>query len=85
MEFEWDPEKADQNLRKHGVAFTEGLTVFDDPLEVTIPDPDHSEGELRFLSLGRSEAPESGSSAHGRRLPRKDESMSRWPRDGWPA
>ena len=31
------------------------MTVFDDPLEVTIPDPDHSEGEARFLSLGRSE------------------------------
>ena len=56
MEFEWDPEKADQNLRQHGVAFTEGLTIFGDPLEVMVPDPDHSEGELRFLSLGRSEA-----------------------------
>ena len=27
-----------------------------DPLEVTIPDVTHSEAELRFLSLGRSEA-----------------------------
>jgi uncharacterized DUF497 family protein len=34
----------------------EAQTVFGDPLEVTIPDPDHSEGEFRFLSLGRSEA-----------------------------
>ena len=56
MEFEWDPEKAEENLRDHGVAFTEAQTVFGDPLEVTIPDPDHSEGEFRFLSLGRSEA-----------------------------
>ena len=56
MEFEWDPEKADANLRDHGVAFTEAQTVFGDPLEITIPDPDHSEGEFRFLSLGRSEA-----------------------------
>ena len=56
MEFEWDPEKAEENLRSHGVAFTEAQTVFGDPLEVTIPDPDHSDGELRFLSLGRSEA-----------------------------
>lgn len=38
------------------MAFTEAQTVFGDPLEVTIPDPDHSDGELRFLSLGRSEA-----------------------------
>lgn len=55
MEFEWEPEKAEQNLRKHGVTFTEAMTVFGDPLEVTIPDPDHSEGEFRSLSLGRSE------------------------------
>ena len=61
-----------------------------DPLEVTIRDPDHSDEELRFLSVGRSEADrllvvsscptpnaarESGSSAHGRRLPGKDEIM----------
>jgi len=56
VEFEWDPEKAEENLRSHGVAFTEAQPVFGDPLEVTIPDPDHSDGELRFLSLARSEA-----------------------------
>jgi uncharacterized DUF497 family protein len=55
VEFEWDPDKAEENLRDHGVAFSEAQTVFGDPLEVTIPDPDHSEGEFRFLSLGRSE------------------------------
>ena len=49
MECEWDPAKAKSNLEKHGVGFVEALTVFGDPLEVTIPDPDHSEGELRFL------------------------------------
>jgi len=56
MELEWDPEKAEHNLSQHGVAFTEAMTVFGDPLEVTIPDVTHSEAELRFLSLGRSEA-----------------------------
>ena len=56
MEFECDPDKAEENLGSHGVAFTEAPTVFGDPLEVTILDPDHSDGELRFLSLGRSEA-----------------------------
>lgn len=54
MEFEWDPEKAEGNLKKHGVSFAEAATVFGDPLELTIPDPDHSEGEARFLSLGQS-------------------------------
>ena len=55
MEFEWDPKKAAGNLKKHGVGFTEAMTVFADPLEVTIPDPDHSEGETRFLSIGLSD------------------------------
>lgn len=54
MEFEWDPEKAASNERKHGVNFVEASTVFGDPLEVTIADPDNSIGEYRFLSLGRS-------------------------------
>ena len=56
MEFEWDPEKAEENRRDRGVAFTEAQTVFGDPLEVTIPDPDHSVGEARFLSLGLSDS-----------------------------
>ncbi len=54
MEFEWDPEKAAVNLEKHGVEFSEAMTVFSDPLELTIADPDHSEGEFRFLSIGVS-------------------------------
>ena len=31
MEFEWDPAKARANVRKHGVAFADAMTVFDDP------------------------------------------------------
>lgn len=54
MEFEWDVAKAESNVKKHGVSFDEAMTVFGDPLEVTIPDPDHSDGEFRFLSLGCS-------------------------------
>ena len=54
MEFEWDAEKARINVDRHGVAFAEALTVFGDPLEVTVADPDHSVGEYRFLSVGMS-------------------------------
>ena len=54
MEFEWDPNKAAENLKKHGVDFLEASSIFGDPFEVTIPDSDHSEGETRFLSLGFS-------------------------------
>jgi uncharacterized protein len=56
VQFEWDPRKAAANARDHGVEFVEAQTVFGDPLETTIPDPDHSVGEHRFLSMGRSAA-----------------------------
>jgi len=45
MNFEWDPRKAEINLRKHGVSFTEAGTVFGDDLAITVPDPDHSDDE----------------------------------------
>ncbi|RPJ54831.1 MAG: BrnT family toxin [Acidobacteria bacterium] len=54
MDFEWDPEKADANERKHKVAFSEASTVFGDPLAVTFSDPDHSLDEYRFLTFGVS-------------------------------
>lgn len=56
MEFEWDQQKEIKNIKKHGVGFSEAATVFADPLEVTVLDPDHSSGEYRFLSIGRSGA-----------------------------
>ena len=54
LRFLWDPRKAVSNERKHGVGFPEATTVFDDPLSVTIADPDHSLEEQRFLLLGQS-------------------------------
>lgn len=49
--FEWDAAKARSNYRKHGVSFTEATTAFADPLGMLVHDPDHSEGETRFLLL----------------------------------
>ena len=54
IEFEWDAEKAAGNRRKHGVSFTEAATVFADALAWTFPDPDHSTGEYRWLTMGLS-------------------------------
>ena len=53
-EFEWDEEKAQSNLKKHGVSFEEAATIFNDPKIATISDPDHSEDEERYVSLGKS-------------------------------
>lgn len=54
MEFEWNPDKAAVNLKKHGVSFEEAATVFNDSLSVTFPDPDHSLGESRYVIIGLS-------------------------------
>lgn len=54
MQFEWDPAKATENATKHGVEFSEAMTVFGDPFELTIGDPGHSVDEQRFLSIGLS-------------------------------
>ncbi|HYW08386.1 MAG TPA: BrnT family toxin [Longimicrobium sp.] len=56
LSFEWDSAKDETSTRKHGVSFEEASTAFGDPLSVTIPDPEHSEREVRFLLLGRSDA-----------------------------
>jgi len=53
--FEWNPEKAEANLKKHGVSFEEAETVFSDPLSLTVPDPLHSDEENRFIITGCSE------------------------------
>ena len=55
MEFEWDENKAAVNLSKHGVAFDEAKTVFDDPLYVDFYDPDHSYSEHRYIIIGQAQ------------------------------
>ena len=54
MEFEWNPNKAVINLEKHNISFQEATTVFNDPLSMTFPDPDHSIGENRYIMIGMS-------------------------------
>lgn len=54
LEFEWNLRKAETNLRKHRVTFQEASTVFADPLSATIHDPDHSDVENRYLTIGLS-------------------------------
>jgi len=54
MKFEWDPQKADSNLKKHGVSFQEAASVLGDVLSIRYPDPDHSVREHRFITVGMS-------------------------------
>jgi uncharacterized DUF497 family protein len=52
--FEWDRSKDSANRRKHGVGFADASTVFDDPLSITIPDPDQAIDEERLVIIGMS-------------------------------
>ncbi|MEY3810860.1 MAG: hypothetical protein RL221_1247 [Pseudomonadota bacterium] len=54
LRFEWEPRKALANLKKHGISFEDAKSVFYDENAKLISDPDHSEGEDRFVLLGVS-------------------------------
>ena len=54
MRVSWDPVKAARNITKHGIAFDEAVTVFEDPLGRVVADPRHSFGEERYALLGTS-------------------------------
>jgi len=54
LRFEWDGRKAARNLAKHGISFDEATTVFSDPLSLTIPDPDHSHEDERWVIIGET-------------------------------
>ena len=53
--FEWDSRKAHDNRNKHGITFDEATTVFRDSKALSIFDPDHSENEDRWITMGISE------------------------------
>ena len=55
LRFECNAAKARTNLRKHGVSFEEGESVFYDEHALLLGDPDDSDGEERFVLLGLSD------------------------------
>lgn len=54
ISFEWDKNKEQKNIVKHGINFDEAKTVFYDKEALLIFDPEHSEDEERFILLGLS-------------------------------
>jgi len=54
LTFEWDPHKARTNLAKHGFTFEEAATIFSDSASLTIPDPEHSLAEERYVTIGKA-------------------------------
>ena len=54
MEFEWDEEKAEENLRKHKVSFAEAAESFSDPDGFVLRDDKHSITEERLYWIGKA-------------------------------
>jgi len=52
MNYEWDPNKANSNYKKHGVRFADAVGVFEDENAMTIQDEDESED--RFITIDRA-------------------------------
>jgi len=52
--FEWDPDKAARNQKKHGVGFEQAATVFKDPQAISLYDAEHSKRDDRWNTLGLS-------------------------------
>ena len=55
MPLEYDPAKAEANLKKHDVSFADAVGVLQDPLALTVEDPE-ARGEPRFVSIGLGNA-----------------------------
>jgi uncharacterized DUF497 family protein len=52
--FEWNPDKAYRNVKKHGVTFEQAIGVFKDPMSLTVYDNKKSnEDEDRWITLGQ--------------------------------
>jgi uncharacterized DUF497 family protein len=54
VSFDWDPQKAKNNLQKHQVDFEEASSIFDDPQFITFLDDEHSQNEERYITIGLS-------------------------------
>jgi uncharacterized protein len=74
LRFDWDELKNRANRTKHGVWFEEAQSVFQDPQGRLFYDPEHSEGEDRFILVGMSSAARSLVVVH---CYREDESLIR--------
>jgi uncharacterized DUF497 family protein len=52
VSFEWDENKNEENIRKHGISFEVAQKVFADKTCVMLIDDQHSDTERRYLCIG---------------------------------
>ena len=54
--FDWNPARARENLRKHGISFERATQVFLDPFAISIYDEEHSDEEDRWVTLAKDKS-----------------------------
>ena len=54
MEFEWDENKNNSNIEKHGISFDEAKEVFSDKKLIRKRDIKKDYGEIRFIGIGQA-------------------------------
>jgi len=54
IRFDWDPRKERRNRQRHDIGFDDASTIFADDLSITIPDPEHSQEDERWVTIGLS-------------------------------
>ena len=54
LTFEWDPRKEGLNLANTASALSKLQRFFGDRSSLTIPDPEHSQTEERYITIGRA-------------------------------
>jgi len=55
MQFEWDEDKNQKNIKKHGIPLKVGAAVFDDKYRLERHDGRESRDEDRFITIGMNE------------------------------
>jgi uncharacterized DUF497 family protein len=55
MNYEWDPAKNMENIRKHKVSFEQAITAIEDPHRLFLYDEAHSQNEDRYIMIGNAE------------------------------
>lgn len=53
MGFEWDKNKNDSNIEKHGIDFNDAKNVFNDEKRKISPDLRSNYGEDRWITIGK--------------------------------
>ncbi|MGB3760258.1 MAG: BrnT family toxin [Rivularia sp. (in: cyanobacteria)] len=54
--FDWNPQKEKQNIRKHNLSFRQAASIFNDPNQLSIYDEEHSDNEDRWITIGLDSA-----------------------------